>query len=149
MAMSNLVNINEEYIKDAIVDGIDADAVNSTLEDVMNRSDELGKTPSQVKEVIETIVDMKKDNTDVIDEQYASDFVKKNGTKISSALNDGISPDEIANTLVNSTNNSNTKKEKEDLKFTVKLITKMKKKELRLKKNKENIRVKGYQKVLK
>ena len=59
MAVSNLVRDNEELIKDAIVDGIDADAVNSTLEDVMNRADEMGKTPKQVKETIETIVEMK------------------------------------------------------------------------------------------
>ena len=147
MAISNLVNNNEEYIKEALNNGIDSDAVNSTLEDIVNRSDEMGKTPEQVKEVVETIVDMKKETENVSDEQYASEFVKENNKKIESALNDGISPEEITSTLVESTNKANDRKSKSHLKFITKLISKMKKKELNGKKQRSM--EKGRQKVLK
>lgn len=137
---------NEEYMKSAINNGIDAKAVNSTVEDMINKSDELGKTPSQVKETIETIVDMKKDVPDERNENYSSEFVKNNSNKINSALNDGISPKEIATTLINSTNNANTKKDKKHLKFVTKLISKMKKKELVL--NNQNVENKSFQKQM-
>lgn len=143
MLNSNLIKENEEHIKEAISEGIGADAVNSTLEDVVNRSDELGKTPEQVKEIVETIVDMKDTNENKIDESYASDFVKENNQKIKSALNNGISPDEVSKTLVNSTDKSNTKKDRKHLKFIVKLISKMKRRELNL--NNE----KGKERILK
>lgn len=149
MAISNLVNSNEEYIKGAISDGIDAKAVSSILEDVMNKSDELKSNPKQIKEVVDAIVSMKKDNNNLIDEKYISDFVKKNSGKINSALKEGITPDEIAKTLINSTNKANNKVGKKHLNFIVKLISRMKKKELKLKKEKSNIKSKGYQKVLK
>lgn len=146
MAVSNLVNNNEELIKDAINEGISGDAVESTLEDVINKSDEVGKTPKQVKEVVETIVDMKEKENIKVDEKYASEFVKNNSDKIESALSDGITPKEVTVTLVNSTNEATNRKGKKHLNFIVKLITKMKNKELKL--NKENVQEKGYQKVL-
>lgn len=149
MAISNLVNNNEEYIKEAINVGISADAVESTLGDVINKSDEIGKTPKQVKEVVETIVEMKENENTKLDERYASDFVKNNSEKIESALSDGISPKEVATTLVSSTKSANNRKGKKHLSFIVKLISKMKKKELKLNKDKENTQQKGYQRVLK
>ena len=148
MAVSNFVRDNEELIKDAIVEGIDADAVNSTLEDVMNKSDEMGKTPKQVKETIETIVEMKEKENTKVDEQYASEFVKNNSEKITSALEDGITPKEVATSLTNSTNEATNRRGKKRLNFIVKLVSKMKKKELNLKKSKENVQEKGKQKVL-
>ena len=141
------VNFNEENIKDAISNGIDADAVNSTLDDMVSVSLETGKTPKQMKEVVESIVEMKKDTNNVIDETYASSFVKENNQKIVSAINEGISPDEIAQTLVEATDKANDKKSRKHLKFITKLISKLKVKELRLKKEKENS-IKGRQKVL-
>jgi len=149
MAVSNLINNNEEYIKDALNNGIDSDAVNATLDDMMNKSDEIGKTPEQVKEVVETIVDMKKDTPNVNDETYASNFVQENNKKIESALNDGISPNEIASTLVETTNKANDRKNKRRLKFVTKLISRMKRKEKKLNKDKENVQEKGRQRVLK
>jgi len=146
---TQVVAENEEYIREAITEGISADAVESTLGDVISKSDETGKTPTQVKEVVETIVDMKENENTKIDEQYASDFVKKNSEKIESALSDGISTKEIATTLVNSTNEATNKKGKKHLNFIVNLISKMKKKELKLNKDKENTQTKGYQRVLK
>lgn len=141
------VNFNEENIKDAISNGIDADAVNSTLDDMVSVSLETGKTPKQMKEVVESIVEMKKDTNNIKDETYASNFVKENNQKIVSAINDGISPNEIAQTLVEATDKANDKKSRKHLKFITKLISKLKVKELKLKKDKENS-IKGRQKVL-
>ena len=148
MSVSNLVNNNEDYIRDAIDKGISGDAVESTLEDVINKSEEIGKTPKQVKEAIETIVDMKKKENTKVDENYASEFVKNNSEKIESALEDGISPEEVAITLTNSTNEATNRKGKKHLSFIVKLISKMKKKELKLNKENQNKEEKGYQKIL-
>lgn len=149
MAITKLVSENEENIKNAALEGISGDAVESTLEDVINVADSKGDTPKQVKDTVEAIVEMKGDVTNKVDESFVSDFVKENNEKIVAALNDGITPKEVATTLVNSTNNSNTKKGRKHLKFIVNLISRMKKKELKLKKDKENVQVKGHQKVLK
>lgn len=149
MAMTKTINENEDALKSAIQEGISGEAVESTLEDVVNVADQNGKAPKQLQETVETIAEMKSDTENVVDESFASDFVKQNNEKIKSALEDGITPKEVATTLVNSTNNSNTKKGKKHLKFIVKLISKMKKKELKLNKDKENVHSKGYQKVLK
>lgn len=143
MAVTNLMNENEEYIRSAVNDGISADAARSTLEDVINKSNELGKTPSQIKDVVDTIIDMKSDVRSELDNNYASNFVKENNTKIQSAINDGISPNEIATSLINSVNEVDSMKAKRNISFIVKLISKMKKKELKLVKTDE----KGYQKV--
>ena len=142
-------NLNEEYIKDAINNGIGADAVNSTLDDMLNKTSQVGSAPKQVKQVVETITQMKKDTENVVDEKYVSDFVRENNKKIESAINDGISPDEITKTLVESTNKANDRKSKKYLKFITKLISKMKVKEFRLRKEKNNQMEKGMQKVLK
>ena len=141
------VNFNEENIKDALNNGIDAEAVNSTLDDMVSVSLERGKTPKQMKEVVESIVEMKKDTENVVDESYTSSFVKENNQKIVSAINDGISPNEIARTLVEATDKANDRKSRKHLKFITKLISKLKVKELRLRKEKENSK-KGMQKVL-
>lgn len=137
--ISKLMNENSENVKEAIENGISGEAVEATLEDMINKSDGLSKTPSQIKDAVETIVDMKELENTKTNEAYASNFVKNNSEKIESALNDGISAKEITDTLVKETN----EKERKRLPFIVKLISKMKKKELKL--NKEN--TKGYQKV--
>lgn len=147
MATTKLVSENENNIKSAVMEGISGEAVGTTLEDVMNTADFRGKTPAQVKDTVEAIVDMKSDVEVKTDESYASDLFKENSKRIESALNEGITPKEVATTLVNSTNNSNTKKGKNHLRFLVNLISKMKKKELKLNRNKANVEQKGYQKV--
>lgn len=146
MAMSNLINENEVYIKNAINEGIGPDVINSTLEDVINISDKSGKTPKQVKETVETIVKMKKKIGAVDDKRYSSSFVRENSQKIESALNEGITPNEVASTLVDFTNNVHSKEDKKHLSFTVRLISKMKKKELTL--NRSNQQEKSYEKVM-
>ena len=149
MAVTNVINKNEEYLKDAIIEGIDAEAVNSTLGDIVTKMEKTGKNPEQVKEVVESIIDMKKDTENVFDESYASSFVQENNAKIKSAINDWITPKEIARTLVNSTKKAKTRKTKRHLKFITNLISKMKVKEMKLRKDKENQMEKGMQKVLK
>ena len=146
---SMAVNFNEENIKDAINNGIEADAVNATLDDMMSNVEQKGTNPKQAKEVVETIVEMKKDVDNVVDEKYASNFVKENNAKITSAINDGITSKEVARTLVNSTKNAKDKKSKKHLKFVTNLINKLKVKELKLRKDKENQIEMGRQKVLK
>ena len=147
MATTKLVSENEKNIKSAVMEGISGEAVGATLEDVMNTADFRGKTPAQVKDTVEAIVDMKSDVESKTDESYASDLFKENSGKIESALNEGITPKEVATTLVNATNNSNTKKGKKGLRFLVNLISKMKAKHLKLEKEKVNVEQKGYQKV--
>ena len=122
MAMTKTMNENEEALKTAIQEGISGEAVESTLEDVVNAAEQKGQAPKQLQETVESIAEMKNDTENVVDESYASDFVKQNNEKIKSALEEGITPKEVATTLVNSTNNSDTKKGKKHLNFIVKLI---------------------------
>ena len=145
MAVTKLVSENESNIKSAVTEGISGEAVSATLEDVINATDSKGKTPQQVKAAVEAISDMKSDIESKRDESYASELLKENGERIQSAINDGITPKEVATTLVNASNNSNTKKGKIGLRFLVNLISKMKAKNLKL--EKENVEQKGYQKV--
>lgn len=149
MAITKIVSENENNIKEAINSGISKEAVGATLEDVVNVADTKEKVPVQVKNTVAAIVELKSDVENKIDPNYASDFVKKNNEKITAALEEGITPKEVATTLINSTEKSNSKKGKKHLKFIVRLISKMKRKELKLNKNKENIEQKGYQRVLK
>ena len=147
MVVTKLVSENESNIKSATMEGISGEAVGATLEDVISVADSKGTTPMQVKDTVEAIVDMKSDVVNKNDESYASELFKEKSSKIESAINEGITPKEVATTLVNSTNNSNSRKGKNRLRFLVNLISKMKKKELKLKKDKENVEQKGYQKV--
>ncbi|MBQ2946423.1 MAG: hypothetical protein IJE04_01035 [Bacilli bacterium] len=147
MAITKIISENENNIKNATIEGISGEAVGATLEDVISVADSKGATPMQVKDTVEAIVEMKSDVENKNDEKYASELLKENSGKIEEAISTGITPKEVATTLVNSTNNSNTRKGKNCLRFLVNLISKMKKKELRLNKNKENVEQKGYQKV--
>lgn len=73
-------------LQDAIYSGISAEAVSATLNDIINRSDELGKTPSQIKDVVEAIVYMKKNVNSIPDKKYASSLVRDNSEKIKKSL---------------------------------------------------------------
>ena len=149
MATTKIMSENENNIKEAINIGISSEAVGATLDDVVTVSDSKEKVPVQVKNTVAAIVEMKSDVENKIDHNYASEYVKNNNEKISAALEEGITPKEVATTLINSTEKSNSKKGRKHLKFIVRLISKMKKKELKLKKDKENVEQKGYQRVLK
>jgi len=139
--------MNKEMLKEAINSGVDAEAVNSTLNDMVSKTNEKGKVPRQVKNVIETIVHMKKDINNIPDKTYASNFVRQNSEKIKAAINDGISPNEIAVTLLESTEKANDRRTKRRLKFITKLVVKMKQKELKLLKQNDHTMEKGMQKV--
>jgi hypothetical protein len=139
--------MDKEILKEAINNGVDAEAVNSTLNDMVSKTNEKGKVPRQVKNVIETIVHMKKDVNNVPDKTYASNFVRQNSERIKAAINDGISPNEIATTLLESTEKANDRRTKRRLKFITKLIVKMKQKELKLLKQNEQTMEKGRQKI--
>ena len=137
--------MENEMLKEAISNGVDAEAVNSTLNDIVSKTNEKGRVPRQVKHVIETIVHMKKGVNNIPDKTYASNFVRENSEKIKAAISDGISPNEIAQTLLESTEKANDRRTKRRLKFITKLIVKMKQKELTL--IKQNME-KGRQKIL-
>ena len=134
---SNTVNENKEYLSDAISNGVSGEAVNSALEDVVAKVEELGKTPDQLKESVEVITEMKSDLEKSNSGEYKSNLVKENSERIKSALEDGITPVEVQTTLNKSLNDTDTKKGKKHLNFIVKLISKMKKKELVLSKKEE------------
>lgn len=140
--------MNNETLKEAINSGITGDAVNSTLEDIVNKVEENNNNPIQVRRTIETIIHMKKNVNSIPDKKYASSLVRENSEKIKAAINEGISPNEIALTLMDSVEKANNRRTKSRLKFITKLIVKMKNKELILQKEKETQMEKGRQKVL-
>jgi len=140
--------MNNEVLKDAIYNGIDGEAVKDTLGDVVNKVEEKGTNPVQVKRTIETIAHMKKNVNSIPDKKYASSLVSENSERIKTALNDGISPNEIAATLIESVKKANDRRTKSRLRFITKLIVKMKQRELKLIKDRENQMEKGRQKVL-
>ena len=129
--------MDKEMLKEAINNGIDANAIDSTLNDMVSKTNEKGRVPRQVKHVIETIVHMKKGVNNIPDKTYASNFVRENNERIKAAIKDGISPNEIATTLIESTEKANDRRTKRRLKFITKLIVKMKQKELKLLKQNE------------
>lgn len=145
---SQVISENEKLIRDALTNGISSDAVEETLQDVISVAEKRDEIPPQVKDVVKVIVEMKQDKENKIDQTFTSDFVKENNEKINSAIRDGIEPQEIAVVLTRSTQNASTNSDKRNLKFSVNLISKMKKKELKLKKVNES-ETKEFQKVLK
>ena len=141
---SNLVNNNKEMLKEAINSGINNDTVYDTLNTLIEKKDRKGRTPKQLPKTLASIIYMKKTIKTPDTEEYYSSVVRNNSERIKSALRDGISPDEVAISLID-TINSPSKNAKKRLNFMVKLITKMKKKELKLQRQNESS--KGYQKV--
>ncbi len=148
MAISNLVNNNEENLREAINTGISGEAVSSTLEGIADVSDSYNAVPSQLKSVVEAIVGMKRNIQNSISQEskYTSAFMKENLARIMSALRDGISSNEIKTSLSEAAIDANSKDSKEILKFLVKLISKMKAKQLSIEKKRKT--PKGRQMVL-
>ncbi len=134
--LSKLISNNEEILKEAINSGISSDTIRDTLNNLIEKKDRTGKTPKQISKAVASIAYMKKDIKLPDTEEYYSSVVKNNSARIKSALNDGISPVEIASSLLDTVNSSN-KNSKKQLNFIVKLVTKMKKKELKLKNQRE------------
>ncbi len=124
---------NKEYLTDAINNGISGEAVNSTIKQIVEQSDQTGKTPRQLKESVEIIASFKTGINESENPKYSSEFVRKNSNKIKSALNEGITPNEIVTGLTNSLDNP--KKSKKNLKFITRFISKTKRKEFNLSNN--------------
>lgn len=135
--LSKTVTDNYDYIKESLESGIDSDTVNLVVNDLLDKSDTIGRTPKQVKKAIDAVVSMKSDENK-IDTSRLSNYVKENSVKIYSALNSGLSSEDIARKLMSSLENSSDKKGMEELRFVTQLVSKMKEKELKLKLQKEN-----------
>ena len=135
---SNTVNENKEYLSDAISNGLSGEAVNSTLEDVVAKAEELGRTPDQLKKSVEVITEMKSDIEKSNNEEYKSTLVKENSERIKSALADGITPVEVQTTLNKSLEDTGN----EHLNFIVKLLAKMKNIELTRSNDRKKVRQK-------
>lgn len=135
--LSKTVTDNYDYIKESLENGIDSDTVNLVVNDLLDKSDTIGRTPKQVKKAIDAVVSMKSDENK-IDTSRLSNYVKENSVKIYSALNSGLSSEDIARRLMSSLENSSDKKGMEELRFVTQLVSKMKEKELKLKLQEEN-----------
>ena len=127
--LSKTVTDNYDYIKESLENGIDSDTVNLVVNDLLDKSDTIGRTPKQVKKAIDAVVSMKSDEN-TIDTSRLSNYVKENSVKIYSALNSGLSSEDIARRLMSSLENSSDKKGMEELRFVTRLVSKMKEKEL-------------------
>ncbi len=127
--LSKTVTDNYDYIKESLENGIDSDTVNLVVNDLLDKSDTIGRTPKQVKKAIDAVVSMKSDENK-IDTSRLSNYVKENSVKIYSALNSGLSSEDIARRLMSSLENSSDKKGMEELRFVTRLVSKMKEKEL-------------------
>ena len=146
MALTRLINENGNDIVDAINTGVSKEAIRQTMSDVLNKSNDISTTPKQIQEVVEIIADMKQEKNVKENESYSSNFVRNNSEKITSALNNGLSPNEIAIALTNQVQKDDLNS-KEKLRFTVRLISKLKRKEYKLS-NSNQIK-NGYQKIFK
>ena len=134
---SNLISENGPYIKDALYDGIKPEAVSDTLERLA-RADTF---PPQAKDTVRIIASMKGAPSKNMDERFLSDFIRANSASIVSALKDGLTPNEIASSLIKNLDGNNSLESKRELSFMIKLISKMKEKELKLQRG-------TYQKIL-
>lgn len=134
---SNLISEKGPYVKDALYDGINSSAVRAILGDLANAD----RFPSQAKDTVRIIASMKGAPNKYVDERFLSDFIKTNSASIISALKDGLTPDEIATSLLKNLDGNNSLDSKRELSFMIKLISKMKEKELKLQKV-------PYQKIL-
>lgn len=135
------MNIDKEYIKSAIEKGVSSEGIKNSIEDMLNKSDEVGHTPEQIRDVIDTISSMKQ-TPNVVDNSYNSALVREKSAKIKSAITEGLTPNEVSHTLEN---NLEKQDDNRKFKFIINLISKMKKKEKSLSK-KEQME-KGFQKV--
>ena len=141
--MGDSMSVN---LQAALNEGINAEAVGATLNDIINRSDELGKTPSQIKDVVEAIIFVKKNVNSIPDKRYESNVVINNSEAIKKALKEGMSSEEIKTALMVILEKANNRRNKNSLRLITKFIKKTKQKDLTL--QNENHMEKGRQKVL-
>ena len=139
MAITKVISENEEYLRSAINDGISHQAITSTINSVLNKSDEYGTTPRQLTALLSSIAYMKNSVENHFDNNYHSKFVKANNMKLSSAITDGISPFEVAKAFDGAIEIFDMR----SISFLIKLVSNMKQVELNLVKQNANT----YQKV--
>ena len=53
--LSKTVTDNYDYIKESLENGIDSDTVNLVVNDLLDKSDTIGRTPKQVKKAIDEL----------------------------------------------------------------------------------------------
>lgn len=135
------MNIDKEYIKSAIEEGVSSEGIKNSIEDMLNKSDEVCHTPEQIRDVIDTISSMKQ-TPNVVDNSYNSTLVREKSAKIKSAITEGLTPSEVSHTLENNLKKQDNNRK---FKFIINLVSKMKRKEKNLSK-KEQME-KGFQKV--
>lgn len=141
MKLGDIMGIDKEYIRSALEEGVSGEGIKNSIEDMLDKSDEIGHTPEQIRDVIDTISSMKQ-SPNVVDNSYNSALVRENSAKIKSAITEGLTPNEVSHTLEN---NLEKQDDNRKFKFIINLISKMKKKEKSLSK-KEQME-KGFQKV--
>lgn len=122
--MNNDVNYD---VNDAIKTGISGEAVADTIEEVLDKNN--GNVPSQFKDAVEAVAEMKSDKPDQLNPEYTSDLVKNNSNRIKEALEEGIEPEEVAVEIAKDSKVANTPEGYKKLNFITKLISKMKRKQ--------------------
>lgn len=122
--MNNDVNYD---VNDAIKTGISGEAVADTIEEVLDKNN--GNVPSQFKDAVEAVAEMKSDKPDQFNPEYTSDLVKNNSNRIKEALEEGIEPEEVAVEIAKDSKVANTPEGYKKLNFITKLISKMKRKQ--------------------
>lgn len=145
MAMTRIISENENNLIDALNNGISPDAVTKTLENMIEKSNRYAKSPKQVKTVVNSLVSMKEVPNSRLDYNYQSNYVRQNSEKIKAATVDGLTPAEIRKTLTERTDNAIDKNNKDELRFTVRLVSSMKQLEKRMSMQQTN--EKSYQKI--
>lgn len=133
-------NIKESF-NAAIIEGIDSTAIATTLNELLNRLNESEITKSTFKDAIDIVLDIKSSTKDNSDYEYLSNYMKENGSKLISALENGISSIELSSYLRNSDTNL-----KSDV---VNLIATLKEMDMRIKAVTEELNKNNkFQKVL-
>ena len=139
--MNNDINYD---VNDAIRTGISGEAVADTIEEVLDKNN--GNVPKQFNDTVETVAEMKSDKPDQFNGTYASSLVQNNSNRIKEALKDGIEPTEIATEIAKDSMNANTPEGYKKLNFVAKLISKMKRKQRKKDKERQQ-EIGGIQKV--
>lgn len=127
---SEVIYNGSDNIKSAIENGISGMAVADTLNDIIDKSDEVSLVPSQLKTTVEEISEMKNNISSKTDESYKSDFMKSNSQKLLSALKDGLTGDELKEKFEKEISSGTSK----TVKFNANLVAKLKQKQLALSK---------------
>lgn len=98
--MKNQDNIKEIF-NSAIIEGVDGEAIASTLNELLNMLNESEITKATFREALDIIVEIKGAISSESSYQYVSHYMKENASKLIAALENGISSAEISSYLNN------------------------------------------------